>query len=173
MPDTEIIQSILQGNHQDYKLIVDKYQSNVFRTAIGFVHHKEDAEDITQDCFIKAFQSLSSFSGKAAFSTWLYRIAVNTSVNFLRSKKRKNFWIELTSSLNISSKEKECDDKLLQDEQQHLVQKALDTLPEKQCVAIVLSKYEELPQREIAGIMHITEGAVEQLIIRAKNNLQK
>ena len=81
MHESELIQSILDGNQQDFKLLIKKYETNVFRAAIGFLHNKQDAEEITQDVFVKVYQSLSSFKGKAAFSTWLYRITVNTSLN--------------------------------------------------------------------------------------------
>ncbi|MBK7099695.1 MAG: RNA polymerase sigma factor [Sphingobacteriales bacterium] len=82
MSDSEIIKNILEGNNADYKLLIEKFQNQIFRVAIGFVHNKEDAEEITQDVFVKAFRNLSSFSGKSSFSTWLYRIAVNQSINF-------------------------------------------------------------------------------------------
>ena len=77
MNDSEIIRDVLNGDQKKYALIVEKYQSNVFRTAIGFVHSKEDAEDIAQDVFIQAFRLLGSFEGKSELSTWLYRITVN------------------------------------------------------------------------------------------------
>lgn len=106
MHEAELIHSILKGNQQDYAVLVKQYQQNVFRTAMGLVHNKEDAEEITQDVFVKVYQSLSSFNGKAAFSTWLYRITVNTGLNFLRKKKRKTFWTGLSDILQIPSKDK-------------------------------------------------------------------
>ena len=106
MYETELINSVLKGNQQDYGLLIKKYQTNVFRTAIGFVNNKEDAEEITQDVFIKAYQSLSSFGGKAAFSTWLYRITVNTSLNYIRKKKQNGFWTGLTALFQTPSKNK-------------------------------------------------------------------
>ena len=105
MHEVELIQSILYGNQQNFKLLIKKYEANVFRTAIGFLHNKQDAEEITQDVFVKVYQSLSSFRGKAAFSTWLYRITVNTCLNYLRKKKRRGFWIGLSDLLQIPSKD--------------------------------------------------------------------
>lgn len=67
MQDVELIQSILDGNTRDYEQLVKKYQTNVFRTAIGLLHNKEDAEEVTQDVFIKVFHSLSSFAGNQLF----------------------------------------------------------------------------------------------------------
>ncbi|MBK8785060.1 MAG: RNA polymerase sigma factor [Chitinophagaceae bacterium] len=173
MHESELIQSILDGNQQDFKLLIKKYETNVFRAAIGFLHNKQDAEEITQDVFVKVYQSLSSFKGKAAFSTWLYRITVNTSLNYLRKKKRRGFWIGLSDLLQIPSKDKQTETIITERSEKIIIQHAIDKLPEKQRLAFVLSRYEELPQRQVAEIMKITEGAVEQLILRAKSNLKK
>lgn len=172
MHEFELIRSILDGNQQDFKLLIKKYEANVFRTAIGFLHNKQDAEDITQDVFIKVYQSLSSFSGKAAFSTWLYRITVNTSLNYLRKKKRRGFWIGLSDLLQIPSKDKPAETIITEHSEKVIIQQAIAKLPEKQRLAFVLSRYEGLPQRQVAEIMQTSEGAVEQLILRAQNNLK-
>ena len=173
MDEVELIHHILKGNQQEYALLINRYQQNVFRTVMGLLHNKEDAEEITQDVFVKVFQSLPSFNGKSAFSTWLYRIAVNTSLNFLRKKKRKNFWIGLTDILQVASKDKSIETIITERSDNTVIQQALDALPEKQRLAFVFAKYEELPQKQVADIMKITEGAVEQLLIRAKSNLKK
>lgn len=173
MQDAELIQSVLSGKERDYEQLVKNYQTSVFRTAIGILHIKEDAEEVTQDVFIKAYQSLSSFSGKSAFSTWLYRITVNASISYLRKKKRKGLWVELTGFFQIQAKEKNAEAELSEKSDKNLVRKAIDSLPDKQKLAFVLTKYEELPQRQVAEIMEISEGAVEQLVVRAKANLRK
>ena len=173
MDEIELIHTVLEGNQTNFNLLIKRYESNVFRTAIGFLHNKEDAEEITQDVFIKVYQSLSTFSGKAAFSTWLYRITVNTSLNYLRKKKRKTFWIGLSEMLQIPSKDKPAETVITAQSEKTIIQQAIDKLPEKQRQAFVLSRYEELPQKQVADIMRISEGAVEQLILRAKSNLKK
>lgn len=173
MQDSELIKNVLEGRQQDFALLVKKYQQPVFRTANGFVHHTADAEEITQDVFLKVFYKLSSFNGKAAFSTWLYRIAVNTSLNFLKKKKRSQFWTGLSTLLQLASNDKNAEMMLVEKSQKQLIELAIDQLPLKQRTAFVLSKYEELPQKEVAAIMHTSEGAVEQLVIRAKTNLKK
>ncbi|MGZ5245010.1 MAG: RNA polymerase sigma factor [Bacteroidia bacterium] len=153
--------------------MIKKYEANVFRTAIGFIHNKQDAEEITQDVFLKVYQSLSSLSGKGAFSVWLYRITVNTSLNYLRKKKRRGLWVLFTDLLQIPSKAKPAEAIITEKLEKTIIQQAIDKLPEKQRLAFILSRYEELPQRQVAEIMQISEGAVEQLIVRAKNNLKK
>ena len=161
---------------------MEKYQPLVFRTCIGFVHDKDDADDLTQEVFIQAYQSLSRFRGNSAFSTWLYRIAVNASLNSVR-RSSKNFIVQRFNSLFGSEKtsdipfsQADADDPeniLIRKEHVVRVQKAIDSLPENQRTAIILSKYDDLSQKEIAAIMNITEGAVESLLQRAKQNLRE
>jgi RNA polymerase sigma-70 factor, ECF subfamily len=181
MKDTEIIIAILLGDRDKFRVLVEKYQSIVFRTCIGFLHDKDEADDLTQDIFIQAYQSLKSFKGEAAFSTWIYRIAVNASLNRVR-KKSRNLVINKLNSVFGSGNESEIaipvfdnenpESILIREEQSRWVQNALDRLPENQRTAIVLSKYDDLSQKEIAEIMKTTEGAVEALIQRAKTNLR-
>lgn len=177
MSEQEIIQAILGGDHSKFEWLVEKYQTMVFRTAMGFVHNKVDAEDLTQDVFISAFQSISSFQGNSEFLTWLYRITVNTSINHLNRNKHRAF-LQTAGDLLQNLFNKESGDKnphqvLEQSERDEAIRRAIDSLPIKQRTAFVLSKYDDLPQREIATIMQCSEGSVEQLLQRAKTNLQK
>lgn len=173
MSDSELIHSILSGNTIAFKELMEKYQGMVFRTAMGFVHSKEDAEDITQEIFIKVFQTLSGFKGDSEFSTWLYRITVNTSINFVNKSRRNGFLQSLENIFSKSSDEKTPLEQLETSERDERIKKAIDSLPETQRTAFILSKYEELSQKEIASIMKKSEGAIEQLMQRAKSNLQK
>ncbi len=173
MHDEELIKSILNGERFGMKQLMEKYQPNVFRIAVGFVHNRDDADEIVQDVFVKVYQSLSAFNGKSAFSTWLYRISVNTSINYLRKQKRTGFWTSITELVQITSKEKAAETKLVEKSNAEMIRAAINALPVKQRIAFILMKYEELPQKEVAAVMHISEGAVEQLVHRARNNLKK
>jgi RNA polymerase sigma-70 factor, ECF subfamily len=173
MQDIELIQGILAGNRENFELLIKQYQSNVFRVAIGLVHSKQDAEEISQDVFLKVYQSLKDFNKEAAFSTWLYRITINTSLNFLRSRKRNKLWSGVVAFFQSNSAEASVEAKMIEDAGFHLIKGAIDDLPEKQRLAFVLTKYEDLSEKKVADIMSITEGAVEQLVLRAKNNLRK
>lgn len=173
MSDSKLIQEILTGNNNAFKELIEKYQERVFRTALGFVHNKEDAEDIAQEVFINVFQSLSKFKGDAEFSTWLYRITVNNSLNFVNRNKKNWFLQSIDEIFNKSDDDNTPLENLEIKERDERIKKAIDSLPESQRTAFILSKYEELSQKEIAQIMNRTEGAIEQLLQRAKNNLQK
>lgn len=180
MSDHEVIRLVLDGQRDLYRMLVERYQQIVFRTCMGFVHDKDDADDLTQEVFIQAYQSLSTFRREASFATWLYRIAINASLNKVR-KSSRNSLFRLMDSLSgadrhmavIPDMETEDPEKIIIRREHHeWIQRALDSLPENQRTAIVLSKYENLSQKEIAVIMNTTEGAVEALIQRAKANLR-
>lgn len=177
MTDSGYIQAVCEGDSNSFQPLVERYQQLVFRTAMGFLHHQEDTEDLTQEIFIKAFQSIRNYSGEAAFSTWLYRITVNHCLNHLRSKKRRellSFAEDIFLQLINKADDNNEPDKLLEeDERDQQIRSAIDSLSTKQRTAFILSKYEDLPQKEIARIMEISEGAVEQHLQRAKQKLQK
>jgi len=176
------IERILNGERELYAEIVRDHQDMVFRTCIGFTHNSEDAEDLTQEVFINAYQQLSRFKGDSKISTWLYRIAVNASLNHVRNSKKRSIFQRIES---IFVKEKIDGQHALGqsgDSPEHLlislqeneaIQHAIDSLPQNQRVAFTLSKYDELSQSEVAEIMSISDGAVEQLLQRAKVNLRK
>jgi RNA polymerase sigma-70 factor (ECF subfamily) len=182
MTENEIIRLILQGDKDKFRMLVEQYQQMVFRTCMGFLHNKDDADDLTQDVFIQAFQSLRGFKREAAFSTWIYRIAVNASLNKVR-KSSKNFILQRLDSIFPSEKGKEIslpvtdgenpENILIGHEHIEWVRKMLDSLPEKQRTAFVLSKYDDMSQKKIAEIMNTTEGAVEALMQRARKNLRE
>lgn len=173
MEEAESIKSILAGHTAEFTHLVKAYETSVFRIVMGFVHQKEDAEDITQEVFVKAFQSLDRFAGRSSFSTWLYRIAIHTSLNELKRRKRRTLWSMAADMLQLPSTNKNPEQALTEKTEQDEIRKAIDRLPEKQRMAFILSRYEELPQRDVALIMEISEGAVEQLLLRARDNLKK
>ena len=149
---------------------------------MGFVHQKDDADDLSQEVFIKVYQSLKSYRGDASFSTWIYRIAINIALNYVKNKSKKNifqriddvFSMEKSKKVPIAVFDTADPEQILIDAQRHeMVNNALNSLPENQKIAIVLSKYDDLPQKEIAIIMNTTEGAVEALLQRAKVNLRE
>lgn len=180
--DSELVSGIRSGEAEAFRLLVEKYQDKIKRTSKGFVHSDADAEDITQDVLIEVYQSIDKFKGESELSTWIYRIAVNKSLNFLKSSfKRK-----IVSLFELTDSEKEThsgghdtnsgsdpDNDIIRSEQADAVKKAIDSLPDNQRTAFVLSRYEELPNKEIASVMITSVPAVESLLFRAKQNLQK
>ncbi|NLN31078.1 MAG: sigma-70 family RNA polymerase sigma factor [Bacteroidales bacterium] len=175
MTDPELITLILQGDRDSFRILVERYQQLVFRTCMGFMHNREDAEDLTQDIFIQVYRSLSRFRGESAFSTWLYRIAVNASLNRLRRSPVKMIFEALDrSAISVPAINEDDPEKILiSREHAAWLRRAVNSLPGNQRTALILSQYEDLSQKEIAEIMMKSEGAVESLLFRAKRNLRK
>lgn len=175
MTDNEIINLVREGKKEYFRFLVERYQGKIFTTLVGFLHNTEDANDLTQEVFIKAFQSLKSFRGDAQFSTWIYRIAINAALNKTRKSGIFKYFrqYEMEHEYEKSDADDNPESVLIKKETRKLIRKALNRLPDKQKTAFILSKYNELSQKEIAAIMHTSESAVESLIHRAKLNLQQ
>lgn len=183
MTDEELISGIIDGNQLYFKILVDKYQSLVLNACFHFTQNKDDAEDITQEVFIEVYQSVKKFNYQSKLSTWLYRIAVNKSLNFIRDNKKRTifksienlFYKEEKYSVQIEDTttiiEEEFD--TIQKQRLNLLRNSIQLLPENQKTAFILHKYEEVSYQEIAVIMSTSLASVEGLIHRAKINIQK
>ena len=181
MEENELIVLLQQGNESAFRLLVDKYKDRVYNTCLGLLSFPEEAEDISQEVFIEVYQSIKNFRGESTLSTWLYRIAVNRSLDQIRKKKRKKRFAFITSIFDPSA-EKEVYSQSLpahpgvileNKERAETLAKAVDLLPEKQRIAFTLHKLEGMPYQEIAEILDTTLSATESLIHRAKVNLKK
>jgi len=169
------------NDKEAFRQLVEQYKDKVVNTCFGFVHQKEDAEDIAQDVFIEAWLSYHKFRGEASLSTWLYRIAVNKSLDAVRKQKTKKYIGLFKNLLHISDeaidklKHTEADplQQIEQYEREQALYKALDKIPVNQRIAITLSKFEDLSMKEIAEVMDTSESAVESLLSRAKVSLRK
>jgi len=182
MTDKQIIQGIQQGDEAAFKTLVDQYQDMVINVSHRFVRNRDDALDIAQEVFIKAYDSVEKFREQSSLSTWLYRIAVNRSLNFVRDRKRKNiinsldmlFENEGPSPIQQQQDHNDrADEQMEKNENMHALYKALDELPKKQRAALTLNKLEELSYKEIAAIMEISVSETGVLINRARKKLQK
>ena len=168
MGEKEMIKAILEGDQKAFKLLVDTYQLMVVNTCHAFVHDRNEAEDIAQDVFIQVFESLGKFRFESKLSTWLYRIAVNRSINHCKSPRGRAIKVDIESWKQMPQQQ------LLEEQEQlELLHRAIDRLPENQRTALILNKYEELSYKEIAEVMGVTLSSVESLLFRAKNNLEK
>ena len=182
MSDSGLIDRIRRGDQHAFKLLFDKYHVKVFNTCMGFLHSKNDAEDITQDVFIEVYKSNNKFRGDSKFSTWIYRIAVNKSLNHIRDNKRSH-WLKSVETLLSRARSKEFQTKhasgddpeiiLENTEKAEMLHHAIDSLPKNQKIAFTLNKYEDLSYKEISEVMNVSLSSVESLIHRAKMKLQK
>lgn len=162
--------------------MVEKYQLLVVNTCKSFVHQVPDAEDLAQEVFIEIFHSAHKFRGDSKLSTWIYRIAVNKSLNFVRDNKRRSLFQTIGNTLFGTIKNVEVptlaiadrpDLDLENNQRREILYRAIDELPDRQRIAFSLSKFDDLSYREIAEVMQLSISSVESLIYRAKINLQK
>ncbi|MFH1119599.1 MAG: RNA polymerase sigma factor [Bacteroidota bacterium] len=181
MSDQELLDGIVKGDPFTGRQFADAYQVKVYNICYSFLLNVHDAEDLTQEVFIEAIRNAGKFRGDSKLGTWLYRIAVNRSLNFIRDNRKRRFWKEIDeffsfdgSSQHAGNHEPETySDLLEQKEQQRLISEAIASLPEKQRVAFTLNKLEDLPYAEVADVMMTTVSSVESLIHRARMGLQK
>jgi RNA polymerase sigma-70 factor (ECF subfamily) len=164
----------------DFRELVALYQHRVFNTVLSLLQNREDAEDVTQEVFIRVYQTLATFKGESSLSTWIYRISVNKALDFIKSKKTKKRFGLIRALLP----ENEANAPVVPDfvhpgvvlerkEQAAILFKAIEKLPEKQKIAFTLSKMEDLSYAEISAVMETTVSSVESLLFRAKQNLQQ
>ncbi len=170
--DWYYIKRVLEGDPDAYAPLVERYKVMVYNISLKVVKRPEDAEEIAQDAFIKAYRSLKSFKGDAKFSTWLYRIVWNSSVSYLRSKKRRE--IEANAGLDKIGVHDHADDKEMDDEEQRIVilKKATDSLPADEQMIITLYYYRETGIDEIARIMNLSVSNVKVKLFRTRKKLR-
>ena len=181
MGEKEIIIGMKNGDQQAFKMFVDNYHTNVIRTCLGLLQNMEDAEDIAQDVFIEVFNSIHTFRSDSSLSTWLYRIAVNKSLNLIRKNKKKQWLINIEtvftgrklSDILPDNTNLIPDNMMIAQEDLLQLRIAINSLPDSQRVAFTLNKYEELSYKEIAEVMKLSLSAVESLIFRAKVGIIK
>jgi len=181
MTDQELITGILNNDKPVIQFLVNKYHKQVITTAFHFVHNMDDAEDLAQDVCIEILESIGQFQGTSSLSTWIYRVTVNKSLNFVRKNKRKQlvrqfetFFHHADSNASSMMSEPFANDNSYDNkERKRILDNAINSLPENQKTAFILSKYEELSYKEITEIMNLSLASVESLLQRAKQNLQK
>jgi RNA polymerase sigma-70 factor (ECF subfamily) len=170
-----LVNALIDGDEDAYRHVISLYREPVLRLCRGFTGSAEDAEDLAQDIFIEIFRSVSKFRSRSSLSTWIYRIAVNKSLNFIRDRN-KNGVDGYSRENEISAgsiDDYAADRKLEQKEHADALHNAIDRLPESQRTAFILSKYEDMKYSEIADIMKTSKASVESLLFRAKRNLQE
>ncbi|UOE99765.1 RNA polymerase sigma factor [Bdellovibrio reynosensis] len=147
--DLELVEKVKSGNRGAFSELVKRHQRSVLRLSLRFVKDMDTAEDVTQEAFIKAYEKLNSFEGRASFKSWLFQIAVNTARNKLREWKRDTVDID-DVQLAVGA---EAEKTLVHTAVADLLQQEVEKLPFKQRTALVLRVYEDLSFNEIADIM--------------------
>lgn len=173
--DIEIIEQVLRGYHAEYAVLVNRYQSYVFTIALRYVKSREDAEEVAQDIFIKAYRALADFKGGSKFSTWLYTIVTTTCITFLRKKKLDTYSLDnekvfavadnFDGGMNANHVE--------QKSKVAMVNKAIELLNPDDALVITLFYKGEQSLEEIAQVMGKEPNTVKVQLHRARTRLKE
>ena len=178
--DAQLVHNALHGHQTAYKRLLKKYHDPIFHLISRIVRNKEQIEDLTQETFVKAFASLKSFNKEYAFSTWLYKIATNSSIDYIRKRKLDTFSIDKPIALEDSEYTFELPDStyepdlhIIQHQRTKLIEEAIQKLPEKYKRVIMLRHSEERDYADIARTLKLPIGTVKAHIFRARELLNK
>jgi len=170
--DQLLIDAILAGETQSFGVLVERYKDLVFTLAIRMVKHREEAEEVSQDTFIKVFRSLNKFKGDSKFSTWIYKVAYNTCLDRLKKHKREQHVVAIdeytehqvmTIDNALDAMEKE--------ERKQAIQSCLEQLPSDDSALLTLYYFEDLSLDEIAKIVGLTANNVKVKLFRSRKKL--
>jgi RNA polymerase sigma-70 factor, ECF subfamily len=179
--DVELMLKVKRGDREAFGFLVHRYRKPLINFIYRFTTNPGESEDLAQEVFVRAYQSAAKYEPKAAFSTWLYRIATNVALNYLRDRKP-----QLSRSLDSDLEGEEgaarlevrdgralADERLMEREKALHIRRALASLPENQRLAVVLTKYQELSLKDASEILNCSETAVKSLIFRAYTTLRE
>jgi RNA polymerase sigma factor (sigma-70 family) len=170
--DLKCIEKILDGDRNAYAFLVDRYKDMAYSLALRMVRNREEAEEIAQDAFVKAFRSLSSFKGNSRFSTWLYKIVYNTSISSLRKKEIEKLDLDEASLPAADITESSSAYASLNNaERSKFLEKALEVLDEDERFLIIMYYYEELDIDELAAITSLTKTNTKVRLFRSRKKM--
>lgn len=168
----------MSKNQFDLNKLYQTHKVLVYNVALNYLQNIEDAEEVTQDVFVKVYQSLDSFKEESHIKTWIYRITINQSLDFIKKKNsKKRFFVfgkktDNDYEYNNSSNFEHPGIVLENQENAKILFEAINTLPENQKTAFILAKVDGLSNPEVAEIMEMSISAIESLVFRAKNSLK-
>lgn len=181
LTDLQLVNLVKNGHLEAYESLITKYKGKVYNIAFSFTSNFNESDDIAQNAFIKAYVNLDFFQGKSAFSTWLYRIAVNECFNGIKKRKKDHISFDAPAAKNgditlkdiLADRNADTEQILLSEEVQSLVRAALMELPDKYRMIITLRDIEDMPYEEIAQILKISMDKVKVWLFRARKKLKE
>ena len=169
--DADLVAACQSGRPGAFDLLVERHQRAVYQLCYRFVGNHEDASDLTQDVFLRAYRGLRNFRGQSSLGTWLYRIGVNVCLNRVSVKAPHTEPIE--DLQHVDERRERADDGLLRTERAARVRAAIARLPRKQRATLILRAYHEMTHQEIADVLGSSVGAVKANFFHALANLKK
>ncbi|OIQ39394.1 MAG: RNA polymerase [Bacteroidetes bacterium MedPE-SWsnd-G1] len=170
--DLFYIEKVLAGDTQSFGILVQRYQNMVFALSLKMLKHREEAEEVAQDTFVKAYKSIAKFKGDSKFSTWMYRIAYNTCLDRIKGNVKFNNNVEIN---DVTSNELEAVEHIFEGierkERSEIIQGCMNQLPDEERVIVHLFYFEEQSLKEIEEITQLTASNIKVKLHRARKKL--
>ncbi len=170
MTDLERVERCLDGEREAFDELVREYQKPIYRLCYRYSHNAEDAYDLAQDAFMKAYQGLRTFNRRSSFKTWLYRVAINNCINHVQRQKIRGEEVEIE---RVEDHSIQIDQLAERNEELRLLREAVDKLPPRQQAALKLRVYDQLSYEEIAGVLNCTVSTAKTNVFFGLANLRK
>lgn len=182
--ETKLIQSAKKGNKVAFEQLIELYEKKVYNIALHMLKNEEDAKDAAQDSLIKIYRNIKKFDGKSSFSTWVYRVTVNTSLDLIRKKKssKERDTYSLDDQIQVNEQNTMAmghqgtihpESHVMKQERLAYLKNALELLNEEQRMMIVLRDIQGFSYKEIADITKTTEGTVKSRLNRSRKKLKE
>jgi RNA polymerase sigma-70 factor (ECF subfamily) len=169
--DRELVDASRGGDARAFDAIVERHRRSIYQVCYRFVNDHEEASDLAQETFLKAWKGLKNFKGEAALATWLYRIAVNTCLNRVSAKRLPVEPLESDRFVDATAEEPGAG--LIREERAEAVRRAIAQLPEKQRATLIMRAYQDMSHQQIADALGSSVGAVKANFFHALQNLKK
>jgi len=169
--DRTLVAAFLAGRREAFDFIVVRHRRPIYQLCYRFVGNHEDASDLAQDVFVRAFKGLAKFKGDSSLATWLYRVGVNTCLNRVAVKRPQTESIDAVP--RIDERADNPLELVMRDERAVVVRRAIEQLPPKQRATLVLRVYQEMSHEEIANVLGSSVGAVKANFFHALGNLKR
>ncbi|MGA7624933.1 MAG: sigma-70 family RNA polymerase sigma factor [Candidatus Acidiferrales bacterium] len=178
--DVQLMLDVKAGNDASFDLLLQKYRTPLINFLYRMVRNRATAEDLAQEVFLRVYRARTQYSPSAKFTTWLFRIATNLALNSVRDNRHRQMDLsidapveeESAAPLQLPTREMRIDEHMIERDRAEFIRRAIAALPEKQRVAVLLHKYEEMDYTEIAKILECSESALKSLLFRAYETLR-
>ncbi|HTV58138.1 MAG TPA: sigma-70 family RNA polymerase sigma factor [Verrucomicrobiae bacterium] len=177
--DVQLMLDVKAGDDASFNVLLRKYRTPLVNFLFRMVRDTATAEDLAQEVFLRVYRARKDYSPSAKFTTWLFRIATNLALNSIRDNRRHALDVPIDAPADedaprreIPDREARIDERLMERDRSDMIRRAVGSLPEKQRVAVLLHKYEEMDYAEIAKILNCSESALKSLLFRAYETLR-
>jgi RNA polymerase sigma-70 factor (ECF subfamily) len=178
--DVQLMLDVKAGDDESFNLLLRRYRTPLVNFLFRMVRDSATAEDLAQEVFLRVYRARKQYSPSAKFTTWMFRIATNLALNSIRDNRHRQMETSIDAPVNdedsapreLPAREMRIDEHMVERDRSEFIRRAITLLPEKQRVAVLLHKYEEMDYGEIAGILDCSESALKSLLFRAYETLR-